>query len=126
MLSNYFKRLSFTLNRGFASPPGGAIAALGKGKKKGKALGAPIEKVVLPVETDTHKLVKFCCGSNIYNEGTDVELKPDSEYPDWLWKLNTGKRIPLDELDPNTLQYWKRVRKMGILQKNRILATKPF
>lgn len=44
----------------------------------------------MPVETDAKKLVNFVCGSNILKEGQDIELKPDSEYPDWLWNLNIG------------------------------------
>lgn len=65
--------------------------SLGKSKKKLGGKGGPIlEKTELPVETDAQKLVKFVCGSNILKEGQDIELKPNSEYPDWLWKLNIG------------------------------------
>jgi len=65
--------------------------SLGKSKKKTSGKGGPvIEKAEIPVETDAKKLVKFVCGSNILKEGEDVELKPDSEYPDWLWNLNIG------------------------------------
>ena len=67
--------------------PAGAGAKL---KKKAGKLGLAIEKKVLPVETDAKKLVQFVCGSNINKEGQDIELKPDSEYPDWLWTLHTG------------------------------------
>lgn len=46
----------------------------------------------LPVETDPKKLVKFVCGSHpVKEDRQDVELKDDSEYPDWLWELRTGK-----------------------------------
>lgn len=69
----------------------GNIQSLGKAKKKGKQMGPVVEKVVLPVETDAKMLVKFVCGSNINKEGKDIELKEDKEYPEWLWKLNTGK-----------------------------------
>lgn len=48
-----------------------------------------------PVETNPFKLVEYCCGSNIYKEGEDVKLKPESEYPDWLWTLNTGIRLSI-------------------------------
>lgn len=54
-------------------------------------MGPVIEKVVLPVETDPKVLVTFVCGSNINKEGKDIELKEDTEYPEWLWKLNTGE-----------------------------------
>lgn len=66
------------------------IMSLGKSKKKVGKGGPVLEKSELPVETDAKVLVKFVCGSNILKEGQDVELKPDSEYPDWLWNLNTG------------------------------------
>lgn len=69
--------------------------SLGKSKKKVAKGGPVVEKSELPVETDTKKLVKFVCGSNILKEGQDVELKPDSEYPDWLWNLNLGNILLL-------------------------------
>lgn len=64
--------------------------SLGKSKKKVGKGGPVLEKIQIPVETDAKKLIKFVCGSNILKEGQDVELKPDSEYPDWLWNLNIG------------------------------------
>ncbi len=73
------------------------IGGLGK-KKLGKA-GPSLEKKVLPVETDPKKLVTHCCGLNIMKEGPEVELKDDSEYPDWLWTLNTGKC---------SMKYWNK------------------
>lgn len=68
------------------------VAGLGS-KKAGKLgkLGPVAEKIVLPVETDTEKLVNYVCGSNILKQGQDVQLKPDSEYPDWLWSLRLSK-----------------------------------
>ena len=67
----------------------GGLGAKKAGKAGGK-LGAVVQKIVLPVETDPVKLVNNVCGSNILKEGKDVELKPDSEYPDWLWTLRLG------------------------------------
>ncbi|XP_043277658.1 39S ribosomal protein L54, mitochondrial [Venturia canescens] len=103
-----------------------APVALGK-LKKGKKAGAATEKRLLPVEKDTHKLVKFVCGSNILKEGgQDVEIKPDSEYPDWLWEIRTGPAPPLSELDPNTKAYWRRVRRDNLLQNNARASTRKF
>lgn len=39
----------------------------------GKA-GPVVEKVKFPVERDPHKLVNYCCGSNIYTEGEDIKV----------------------------------------------------
>lgn len=100
---------------------GGAL----KKKKMGK-LGPVMEKKVLPVETDPHKLVKYVCGSNIYVTGEDIELKPDNEYPDWLWSVRTGPPPPLEELDPASKAYWRRIRKMAMRQNNKLAQLKQF
>lgn len=47
------------------------LAAAVKKKKLGK-LGPIAEKIVLPVETDAAKLVKYVCGSNINKTGEDI------------------------------------------------------
>lgn len=31
---------------------------------------------------------EVCTGANIFTEGTDPTLKPDDEYPEWLWELS--------------------------------------
>ncbi|XP_050540445.1 39S ribosomal protein L54, mitochondrial [Daktulosphaira vitifoliae] len=103
------------------------IMSLGKSKKKlGK--GGPVsEKTEIPVETDAKKLIKYVCGSNILKEGgEDIKLKPDSEYPEWLWKLNITGPVPLEELDPNTKQYWLRIRKLGMRRNNLLNKLKRF
>lgn len=100
---------------------GGAL----KKKKLGK-LGPAMEKKVLPVETDATKLVRFVCGSNIYKTGDDVEIKPDSEYPEWLWNIRLGPPPPLEELDPDTKAYWKRLRKLAMKQNNRLAQLRRF
>ncbi|XP_046403454.1 39S ribosomal protein L54, mitochondrial [Ischnura elegans] len=102
-----------------------AIASLGKKKKLAK-LGPTVEKVVLPVESDPEKLVNFLCGSNIFKEGEPVKLKPDEEYPSWLWDIRTTKPPPLEELNPEEKYYWKRVRKMGMVRNNELKKLKKF
>uniref|UniRef100_A0A6P4FDL3 Large ribosomal subunit protein mL54 n=1 Tax=Drosophila rhopaloa TaxID=1041015 RepID=A0A6P4FDL3_DRORH len=100
-------------------------APAGKKKKLGK-LGPIMEKKIIPVETDANKLVNYVCGSNYLKTGEDVKIKPDAEYPDWLWSLNTERIIPLDELDPNTKQYWRRLRKLALRRNNQLAKLKKF
>jgi hypothetical protein len=81
---------------------------------------------VLPVETDAEKLTKFCCGLNtLKTGGEEVPLKADSEYPAWLWELHTDKGPTLDEMTPNTLEWWSRKRRIGLRFKNK-LSRKEF
>lgn len=96
-----------------------------KRKKLGK-MGPTVEKKILPVETDPEKLIKYVCGANIFKTGEEIPLKPDSEYPNWLWNLRLGPPIPLEELDPNSKQYWRRIRKMAMRRNNKLAQLKKF
>ncbi|KAK7116698.1 hypothetical protein V1264_002331 [Littorina saxatilis] len=88
----------------------------------GKMSAQPVKKAKLEVETDANKLTRFCCGANIYTTGTDPELKPDSEYPEWLWELRLDRQPPdLSELNPEDYSYWRRLRKMAIRQNNKLI-----
>nr|CAG4650661.1 EOG090X0KWJ [Sida crystallina] len=99
-------------------------AALGK-KGKGK-LPATSEKRKFPVETDPHKLVNFVCGSNYKKTGQDVELKPDSEYPEWLWGLSLVAQKPIEEMDPGTIEYWRRLRKLALRRQIKLMRLRRF
>ena len=64
----------------------------------------------LEVETDARKLQEYCCGSNYFLEGEDVKLKPDSEYPDWLWTMDVSRPKPkAHQMEPGTIAYYKQV-----------------
>ncbi|XP_064088668.1 large ribosomal subunit protein mL54-like [Macrobrachium nipponense] len=105
---------SYISKRNYAKP----LGAPKKGKGK---LGPTLEKVKLPVETDPQKLVSYVCGSNPIKENPeDIKLKDDSEYPEWLWSLRIGKAPTLEEMDPETKQYWRRLRTQ-VMAKNNIL-----
>jgi large subunit ribosomal protein L54 len=85
----------------------------------------PVEKKELEVETDPEKLVNYCCGANYFKEGEDPKIKPDEEYPDWLWELHTERQpIPLGELDENDPYYWRRVRKMHFRRNTQLMKKK--
>ncbi len=82
--------------------------------------------MVLPVETDAVKLATNCCGLNIYKTGgEDVRLKPDLEYPEWLFKLKLdGKGPDPEEMDKNTMQYWSRKRRIALREKNKLMKNR--
>lgn len=80
----------------------------------------------MPVETDPKKLVQYVCGSNYFKTGEDVKVKPDSEYPEWLWNINIGPPKKLDELDPNTKAYWRKLRTIGMRRKNTLASLRRF
>ncbi|GAU90550.1 hypothetical protein RvY_02952 [Ramazzottius varieornatus] len=90
--------------------------------KPGKAGGAfkagmTVVKKKMEVETDPHKLVNYLCGGNYVKDSPEIKLKPDSEYPDWLWNLRTTGPPSLDELDPNSLEYWYKVREIRMKEE---------
>lgn len=86
-----------------------------------------MEKRVLPVEKDADKLLTHVCGTNLCKEGgEDVKIKPDSEYPSWLWSIRIGRPPTLEELDPNTKQYWKKLRIIGLRRNNKLRKIRKF
>ncbi|XP_027560951.1 39S ribosomal protein L54, mitochondrial [Neopelma chrysocephalum] len=111
---------------------GAALGAPARGyaKKpapKAKGKGAPKEALKGPeVCTDPTMLATHAMGVNYFKEGPEVALKPDSEYPDWLFKIHLGPPKKLEELDPNTLEYWRRLRKYNTWQRNKLKKARKF
>lgn len=83
------------------------------------------QKIDLPVEKDVNRLLTYACGTNIYKDGEDVKLKPDSEYPEWLWSIRTTPP-KLEDLDPNTKQYWRYIRRQALKRNNRMAKYRRF
>ena len=57
--------------------------------------------------------------------GDDPPLLPDSEYPDWLWKLADPKK-PLEEISQDSKLYWRRLSKVNRRQENMARKQKRF
>ncbi|CAJ1060486.1 S ribosomal protein L54%2C mitochondrial [Xyrichtys novacula] len=94
---------------------------------KGRNKGMVIEEKKGPeVCKDPVRLTSYAVGVNIYKEGEDPKLKPPEEYPEWLFQLKLGKPSKLHELDPDTWEYWKRLRKENIWRHNRLHRGKSF
>ncbi|XP_024425014.1 large ribosomal subunit protein mL54 [Desmodus rotundus] len=107
-LRNYAKKLVIKGGKG------------GKGGVVSDALKDP-EVCTDPVQLTTHAM-----GVNIYKEGQDVVLKPDAEYPEWLFQMNVGPPKKLEELDPETREYWRLLRKQNIWRHNRLSKNRKF
>ncbi|KAL5289093.1 MRPL54 family protein [Megaselia abdita] len=123
LMKSWYPAFFLQTVRNYSKP---VAAAVGSKKKKLGKLGPVAEKKEIPVETDSNKLVNYVCGSNIMKTGQDVKIKPDSEYPAWLWEINYSRVIPLEELDPNTKQYWRRLRKTALRRNNQLAKLKKF
>ncbi|KAJ6796141.1 putative 54S ribosomal protein L37, mitochondrial [Iris pallida] len=77
---------------GVAGRRGFAVGSKSKKGSKGGAADAP-KASALTKEMKSSTVF----GANILKDGTDPKILPDSEYPDWLWRL-LDKRPPLSEL----------------------------
>ncbi|KAF7460914.1 large ribosomal subunit protein mL54 isoform X2 [Marmota monax] len=102
------------LVRNYAKKPITKGAKGGKGSVVSEALKDP------EVCTDPVRLATHAMGVNIYKAGQDVALKPDAEYPEWLFQVNVGPPKKLEELDPETREYWRLLRKLNIWRHNRL------
>lgn len=75
---------------------------------------------------DPVRLTSYAVGVNILKQGEDPKLKPHEEYPEWLFQLNLGMPKKLHELESDTWEYWKRMRKENIWRSNRLHKGKKF
>ncbi|KAM4575303.1 large ribosomal subunit protein mL54 [Fundulus diaphanus] len=111
---SFLSRIS-TLNRAQTCGYAKKVAAKGKGK-------GMIKEVLKGPEVckDPIRLTSYAVGVNIYKQGEDPKLKPPEEYPEWLFQLNVAKAKKLHELEQDTWEYWKRLRKDNIWRHNRL------
>lgn len=79
----------------------------------------------LAVETDPHKLVNYCCGLNYHIDEPPIKLKPDAEYPSWLWDLRLGPKPNSWEMEPGTKEYYLRLKEEEVARNNLRRMTAP-
>lgn len=73
----------------------------------------------LEVEKDPHKLVNYCCGINYHIDEPLKKLDDDDKYPDWLWELRLGPKLPSHLLQKGTKEYYERQKEENLtLQYN--------
>ncbi|XP_007524977.1 large ribosomal subunit protein mL54 [Erinaceus europaeus] len=113
-------------------PSPGRLLVRGFTKKtgtKGKgARGAAVGEALKDPEvcTDPQRLTTHAMGVSIFKESPDVALKPDAEYPEWLFQMNLGPPKTLEELDPESREYWRLLRKQNIWRHNRLNRNQKF
>ncbi|XP_066503590.1 large ribosomal subunit protein mL54 isoform X2 [Hoplias malabaricus] len=90
-------------------------AAKGKGKGMVKDVLKGPEVCKDPVKLTSHAV-----GVNIFKQGEDPPLRPKEEYPEWLFQLDLGPTKKLGELDPESHEYWKMLRKEHMWRFNRL------
>ncbi|XP_061409397.1 large ribosomal subunit protein mL54 [Lethenteron reissneri] len=88
-------------------------------KAKGKAM---VKEVLVDPELsrDPEVLVSHCVGLNYLREGSDPPLRADSEYPPWLFELNVGPPLKLDEVEPDSMEYFRLLRKQHMWRVNKL------
>ncbi|CAB1314070.1 unnamed protein product [Coregonus sp. 'balchen'] len=91
------------------------VAAKGKGKGMVKDVLKGPEVCKDPVKLTSHAV-----GVNIFKQGDDPALKPPEEYPEWLFQLQLGPPKNIHELEPDSREYWKVLRKEHMLRFNRL------
>uniref|UniRef100_A0A914QU87 Large ribosomal subunit protein mL54 n=1 Tax=Panagrolaimus davidi TaxID=227884 RepID=A0A914QU87_9BILA len=74
------------------------------------------------IEEDVEKLCKFVC-VNYFVEGEEPgpKILPNSEYPEWLFKLDLSPPKALEDMDPDVdgWKYWEAVKERKLRQKVR-------
>ncbi|KAL6469426.1 hypothetical protein MHYP_G00229500 [Metynnis hypsauchen] len=103
--------------RGYAKK----VAVKGKGKGMVKDVLKGPEVCRDPLKLTTHAV-----GVNVYKQGEDPPLKPKEEYPEWLFHLDLGPIKKLSDMDPESHEYWKRLRKEHMWRFNRLHKGKKF
>ncbi|XP_069820640.1 large ribosomal subunit protein mL54 [Dendropsophus ebraccatus] len=101
--------------RGYAKKP--VVKGKGKGFVKEVPKGPEVCK-------DPSILTTHAMGVNIYKSGSDVKLKDDSQYPEWLFQVDLRPPKSLEERCPQTTEYWKLLRKLHMWRTNRLAKAK--
>ena len=65
-------------------------------------------------------------GVSYLKDDNGAVSQADNEYPDWLWQLNKHKQTIMEEFDPHSQTYRKRLRKRQRREENERRKMKRF
>ena len=106
-----------------AHPALGAARGLAKkAKPSGKPGGASdAAKAAKAAASASNQVI----GTNIMKDGQDAELRPDSEYPDWVWTLHEPlpsleTLMARQQADPDAMTMSERKRLYKLWNRGRI------
>ncbi|XP_043078205.1 39S ribosomal protein L54, mitochondrial [Puntigrus tetrazona] len=99
--------------------------AVKKQVTKGKGKGMVKEAFKAPeVCKDPVRLCTHAVGVNVFKQGDDPFLKPKEEYPEWLFQLDLGPPKKISDLEPDSWEYLKLLRKEHIWRQNKLNKAK--
>ena len=86
-----------------------------------------LTRIQVTYSTDNTNFPTTCPGINYMKDGKDLDLKPDSEYPDWLWTLG-GPKKDFKDMSPEIdgVAYYRREKKIKLREKNLIRKQRKF
>lgn len=102
------------------------IHAFGLHYQPGLGTASTVSSRVVTVGREMSK--EYATGCNIFKDGEDPKLRPDEEYPDWLWDLihplMTVKQIhqKVEQIGYDDLPYHEYKRLQKLERKERIKA----
>eukprot|EP00850_Spirogloea_muscicola_P009611 SM000054S18097 [mRNA] locus=s54:468964:470050:+ [translate_table: standard] len=106
--------------RALSAKGGAAAPPAAKGAKKARGPSGPEASLVSKELREA-----YVVGANILKDGSDPPVRPDSEYPDWLWHL-LDKQAPLSELKRKDVEKLdeKEYMRLGKLDNRRDIKEK--
>ncbi|XP_019406223.1 PREDICTED: 39S ribosomal protein L54, mitochondrial [Crocodylus porosus] len=103
------------------------LTPLASAGAKAKAKGAAQEPLQRPeVCADPAVLATHAVGVNYRKEGAEVALKDDADYPEWLFQMYIGPPKKLEELDPETPEYWRLLQRLNTQHRNKLRKNRKF
>lgn len=65
--------------------------------------------MVAMLQLCSSNLIVFLIAVLLGQDGADVPLKDDSEYPDWIWTMRLDKQPKATDMEPGTREYWQQL-----------------